>query len=157
MIRYCRCIRPLRLRMRFNSGYANLNFGPSAVWPTTTSTRQFTYVVTEATGLGVRVAPFPGTALSPVMATFIVSVPQTRRRPISCSRPRTLVNITQSPSADAHSRRLTFGSLNIHFLANKVDDLLEVRHDHNIDVLCLVETWHDTDYVCFRRLRSDGY
>jgi len=26
-----------------------------------------------------------------------------------------------------------------------------------IDVLCLVETWHDTDAVCFRRLRSDGF
>ena len=41
-----------------------------------------------------------------------------------------------------------------------VDDLLEDRRDHNIhnvDVLCLVQTWHDTDSVCFRRLRSDGY
>jgi len=36
-------------------------------------------------------------------------------------------------------------------------DLLEVRRDRSIDVLCLVETWHDTDAVCFRRLRSDGF
>jgi len=29
--------------------------------------------------------------------------------------------------------------------------------DRSIDVLCLVETWHDTNAVCFRRLRSVGF
>ena len=53
--------------------------------------------------------------------------------------------------------RLTFGVINVRSLINKVDDLLQVRGDRGIDVLCLVETWHDTDSVCFRRLRSDGY
>jgi len=28
---------------------------------------------------------------------------------------------------------------------------------HNIDVMCLAETWHDTDSVAFRRLRFVGY
>lgn len=34
-------------------------------------------------------------------------------------------------------------------MANKVDDLLEVRRDMSIDVMFLVETWqwHDTDSV----------
>ena len=53
--------------------------------------------------------------------------------------------------------RLTFGVINVRSLINKVDDLLQVRGDRGIDVLCLVETWHDTDSVCFRSLRSDGY
>jgi hypothetical protein len=35
--------------------------------------------------------------------------------------------------------------------------LLEVRRDLAIDVLFLVETWHDTDAVVFRRLRTDGF
>ena len=52
---------------------------------------------------------------------------------------------------------MNFGSLNIRSLANKVDHLLELRFDHNIDVLFLVETWHDADSVCLRRLRADGF
>ena len=52
---------------------------------------------------------------------------------------------------------MNFGSLNVRALANKVDHLLEVRYDHNIDVLFLVETWHDADSVCLRRLRADGF
>ena len=40
---------------------------------------------------------------------------------------------------------------------DKVDDMLELRRDRHIDVMCLAETWHDTDSVAFRRLRSAGY
>ena len=62
---------------------------------------------------------------------------------------------------DRHSlypgRNLVFGSLNIRSLANKLDTLLDVRRACRIDILCLVETWHDTDSVCLRRLRVDGY
>ena len=57
-----------------------------------------------------------------------------------------------SPGCD-----LVFGCLNIQSVANKLDDLLEVRLDQQIDVLCLVETWHDGDSVSLRRLRADGY
>jgi len=32
-----------------------------------------------------------------------------------------------------------------------------VIYFHAIDVLFLVETWHDTDSVSFRRLRADGF
>jgi len=52
---------------------------------------------------------------------------------------------------------LVFGCLNIRSIAQKLDDLLEVRRDQQIDVLCLVETWHDGDSVCLRRLRADGF
>ena len=50
-----------------------------------------------------------------------------------------------------------FGCFNIQSLYNKLDDLLEVRRDCAVDVLFLVETWHDADSVCTRRLRADGY
>jgi len=40
---------------------------------------------------------------------------------------------------------MVFGYHNIHSVANKLDDLLEVRRDMSIDVMFLVETWHDTD------------
>jgi len=53
------------------------------------------------------------------------------------------------------TRRSTFN--NIRSIANKLDDLLEVRHDLSIDVLFLVETGHDAHSVSFRRLRSDGF
>ena len=55
------------------------------------------------------------------------------------------------------SSSITFGVLNIRSLTNKLDDLLEVRRDRSVDVLCLVETWHDVDSVAFRRLRVDGF
>jgi len=89
---------------------------------------------------------------------FVVTTSTSRRRrPLNRQRGRTLIDITQTSSANVPTRQLTFGSLNIRSLANKTDDLLEVRRDHGIDVLCLVETWHDADFVCFRRLRTDSY
>ena len=48
-------------------------------------------------------------------------------------------------SCQRRSSSLAFGCLNIRSLNNKLDDLLEVRRDQAIDVLCLVETWHDAD------------
>ena len=59
-------------------------------------------------------------------------------------------------SCQRRSSSLAFGCLNIRSLNNKLDDLLEVRRDQAIDVLCLVETWHDADSVCIRRLRMSG-
>jgi exonuclease III len=54
-------------------------------------------------------------------------------------------------------KSLTFGFINIRSLGNKVDDLLDVRRDEKIDVVFLVETWHDSDSVCLCRLRTDGF
>ena len=42
---------------------------------------------------------------------------------------------------------MVFGYHNIHSVANKLDDLLEVCRNMSIDVMFLVETWHDTDSV----------
>lgn len=41
---------------------------------------------------------------------------------------------------------LVFGSLNIHSIANKLDELLEICHEICIDVLFLIETWADSDH-----------
>ncbi len=53
--------------------------------------------------------------------------------------------------------RLSFGCLNIRSLNDKLDNLLEVRRDMAIDLMCLVETWHDVDSINFSRLRMGGY
>ena len=42
-------------------------------------------------------------------------------------------------------------------MANKLDDLQDVRRDLAIDVLFLSETWHDADSLSFSRLRADGF
>jgi hypothetical protein len=55
------------------------------------------------------------------------------------------------------SKTLNMGSLNIRSLANKVNDLLQVRRDLSLDIMLLVETWHDSDSVSLARLRADGY
>ena len=51
-------------------------------------------------------------------------------------------------------RDLCFGLLNIRSLQHKVDDILEVQRDCKLDVIMLVETWHDHDSVCLHRLTS---
>jgi len=52
---------------------------------------------------------------------------------------------------------LASSCLNIHSVTYKLDDLLEVQRDLLIDVMFLIETWHDTDCIAFQRLRVDGF
>ena len=105
----------------------------------------------------------PHLPLTPVgNGAYTVTCHRLPRRSISCSQPRTLTNLRDCSSSDVRDSSLfdrhpIIASLNVRSLGNKIDDLLEVRQDRSIDVLCLVETWHDTDAVCFRRLRSDGF
>ena len=47
--------------------------------------------------------------------------------------------------------------LNIRSVTNKTDDVVELRRDVSADVVCLVETWHDSDGLPLNRLRSMGY
>lgn len=53
-------------------------------------------------------------------------------------------------------RRLNFGSVNVRSLENKLDSLCEMRRDHLLDILFLVETWYDSDSTCFCRQDADG-
>ena len=45
--------------------------------------------------------------------------------------------------------QLTIGFLNICSITSKLEELLDVRRDRSIDVLCLAETWHDADCAGF--------
>jgi len=51
---------------------------------------------------------------------------------------------------------IKIGFMNVQSANDKSDDILSLRRDRGIDVLLLCETWHDSDSVFIRRLRSDG-
>jgi hypothetical protein len=42
-------------------------------------------------------------------------------------------------------------------LQNKTDDILELQRHLSLDLFLLVESWHDDDSVCIRRLRREGF
>ena len=104
----------------------------------------------------------PVPALRPACnGAFFVSCQSARRVMNGHTKSRTLTQLRHCSSADSSSaaNQLDLALLNILSLANKVDDLLEIRRDRSIDVLCLVEKWHgiDTDAVGIRCLRADGF
>ena len=72
-------------------------------------------------------------------------------------RPPSVIRVHVNRHSTPTGSTLTFGCFNIRSLTNKLDDLLEVRRTKTIDVMFLVETWHDSDSVVLRRLRVDGY
>ena len=76
----------------------------------------------------------------------------------SSSRPQS--SLVKLRHADRHCapirRPLSLGLHNLRSLNNKVDEIIELRKENAIDVLFLVETWHDADSVCLSRLRSAG-
>jgi len=78
--------------------------------------------------------------------------PPTRER-----RPTSAIQVHVDGHSSSVGARLVFGCHNIRSVANKLDDLLEVRRDMSVDVMFLVETWHDTDSVASQRLRADGF
>jgi len=54
--------------------------------------------------------------------------------------------------------QLNFGVLNVCSLGNKVEAVKTLIDDHEIDVMCLTETWHeDSDSPPIRRLRAHGF
>ena len=77
-----------------------------------------------------------------------------------CRREVTSRTLRSLPPADRHvfcrSFPLSFGLLNVRSLNNKVDDVLEIRRELGLEVLLLVETWHDPDSSCINRLRREG-
>lgn len=65
------------------------------------------------------------------------------------SRPPVNTSVVHSTAA--------FGCLNIRSLLNKFDDVVELIRDHQLDVLCLTESWCDADSSVLGRLRCAGY
>jgi len=53
---------------------------------------------------------------------------------------------------------LKFGLMNVHSANDKIGNILSLRHERDLDVLLLCETWHDSDSDsdCIRRLHADG-
>ena len=83
---------------------------------------------------------------------YTVPRPSTRLCRRHCHQPVTLIDVcTTSPSISS-TGRLPFSFLNMCSLMNKVDDLLGLRRDRHVDVMCLAVMWHDTDSVALRRL-----
>ena len=53
-------------------------------------------------------------------------------------------------------RHLVFDALNVQSANNKIDEIMDVRCEHALDVMLLSETWHDGDSVSIRRVRAKG-
>ena len=73
--------------------------------------------------------------------------------------PSALASCLRLPSSvgnRATRSTIAFGCLNIRSLLNKFDDVTELCRDRHIDLLCLTESWHDTDSAVLGRLRSAG-
>ena len=84
-----------------------------------------------------------------------------RRQPACSTRLRSTTMYVRRPvHVDIHStsagRTPVFCCYNIHSVAYKLDDSLEVRHVLSINALFLVETWYDGDLFSFLRFRLDG-
>jgi len=46
--------------------------------------------------------------------------------------------------------------MNVQSANNKIDDIVAMKRERDLDVLCFCETWHDQDSVSIRRLRAEG-
>ena len=96
----------------------------------------------------------------PLYRIPVIITKRPRKRPPS-QNPRPPSVLRPLPRADRHltlnDDRLSFGLLNVRSLNRKVDDLLDLRRELSLDLLLIVETWHDADSVSLRRLRSAGF
>ena len=75
-------------------------------------------------------------------------------RPVSARR---LVKVHVDRHGASADRLLSLGCCNVRSMLNKIDLLIDLRRQLALDVTFLVETWHDAESVCLRRLRVDGY
>src|SRR5664279_1305747 len=102
----------------------------------------------------------PPPSLRPVGngAYVIVGCRSVERRDPRRDRPRpSLLSVHVDRHSATSNVNVVFGCLNIRSVVSKMVELLDVRRDQSIDVMFLVETWHDDDSVTLRRLRVDGY
>ena len=85
-------------------------------------------------------------------------LPTRRRETVTWRRAPVKPRCPRSQRHDGiHSSALSFGCVNVRSLNKKLAALNEVRSKHQIDVLMLTETWHDSDSVCISQMRSDGF
>ncbi len=90
----------------------------------------------------------------------VTSLSRRVSRPSVPLSPRVRV-LRSLPYAGRHvfhvKKPLNFGLLNVCSLHNKVDEVLELISEFSLNVFLLVESWHDSDSTCIRRLRSEGF
>jgi len=72
------------------------------------------------------------------------------------SSPPQLVRVHRPRHSMPPTQQLVVGCMNVQSANSKIDDILAMKRDHSLDLLCLCETWHDTDSVSIRRLRAEG-
>jgi len=89
---------------------------------------------------------------------FVVVGNRPTRARVDKHSPPCVVSISVPRCAEAVSRAVRFGGMNVRSLSpSKIDNLLVEFRDRHLDVLLLCETWHDADSVSTRRLRADGF
>jgi len=113
----------------------------AAITPTTTAT------TTESSGAHSTIPITDATAERRAAVTRLVD--DTRRRP-------NLVRIRPQRHSCPNAQRLVYGSMNVQSVNNKIDDIVAMKRERDLDVLCLCETWHDQDSVSICRLRAEG-
>ena len=74
----------------------------------------------------------------------------------TAQQPSNLIRAHIQRHSSPTTNRLVFGSMNVQSANRKIDDILAMKRDQSLDVLCLCETWHDDDSVSIRRLRAEG-
>ena len=62
--------------------------------------------------------------------------------------------LTALVTETADRRVSSYCLLNVRSLSSKLDDVIALRRDNSVSVVCLVETWHDVEDVSVRRLRA---
>jgi len=71
-------------------------------------------------------------------------------------RERTMTTVRVLRHTTPVVQRLVFRALNVQSANNKIDEIMDIRRDHALDVMLLSETWHDGNSVSIRRLRAEG-
>lgn len=75
---------------------------------------------------------------------------------VASCRPSYARRVRLQRHSSSSALRLVFGSMNVQSANNKIDDIIAMKRDQQLDVMCLCETWHDPDSVSIRRLRAEG-
>jgi hypothetical protein len=152
-INYCGCTRTTVPAPPSSSEFTPWGCGPAVVCVVPPEAGCISAAV-AAVVLGVviagsrRLSPnFRETDSSIAVVTGNQPLPQLHR--YAMERPVCLPRMHIECHMESDQHQLVCESLNIRSLTNKLDDLLDVRNDNQIDVLLLVQTWLDVTLFVF--------
>ena len=66
---------------------------------------------------------------------------------VASCRPSYARHVRLQRHSSSSALRLVFGSMNVQSANNKIDDIIAMKRDQQLDVMCLCETWHDPESV----------